>query len=164
MIKADLKGDKEFIRNLEKQMSEVTEAAYRGLKGGALMMVSDAKPLTPVKTGNLKKSAYVHWKGKSVSVPAFLNDPDKRIENYVQLLKKGYARRMKLASTTVKDTPHKKVVEAGYGVYYADVVHETHPHGMSKFFSIGVQRNLNKTVKLMTLLIAKALKKKVSYV
>ena len=151
----EIRGMKEVISNLNKELDLIDNKTLRGLIRSAIIIRRDMEktpPLIPVDTGNLRASFFTVTKKGSVSSPNFRSTKDKKVN--VGEMSANHSKAISEASSQVNTTKEPTLV-LGFSAKYATKVHEdTESHrkkeGSGPFFlSQALQRNRKRIIDLV---------------
>lgn len=145
-----MKGLKEAIGNLNKEVLKIETLSRARLIKAALLIRREAVKLCPADTGNLRNSAYIvsSWRGVRGNQEAKTfkgEDAGEIAQNHVQAVRE---REQFLASAK------NLLVEIGFTAYYAVFVHEVQANHRGKtqwkFLEAALNNNRQKVIDILT--------------
>lgn len=116
-----LTGTKNFMQNLNKEITDMRGRTHRGLIEAAIVLQRKAEPGTPVDLGNLRASWFIvsYKSGSESDAPTFkgkeasdMGNHHKNVERHAQALASRFA------------NATRPVIIFGYSANYAPFVHE----------------------------------------
>lgn len=107
-------GEREALTRLNKQISSIVGLTQAGLIRGGLYIQRESQKIVPVRTGNLRSSAFTVWKDMGKVVLNVFNTRSTTGQRTSQVNAVTKAREIMTASTVL----------TGYSATYAIYVHE----------------------------------------
>lgn len=122
----EMKGMKEFMRELNSEIRKLKGRTHRGLIEAAIELWREAEPGTPIDTSNLNHSFFiVSFKTDGNQAPGATKSGEFKGEDAGKL-KGDHAKVIQVASGAAKDlgSDTEPIVIFGYSANYAVFVHE----------------------------------------
>lgn len=142
-IHATLIGDKRLKMKMNKMVYASKEGLEDGIHNSSELAKTVAQKNAPIRTGNLRTSAYVVSKGKDIPTGrSFANPP----ENDLAKLRREDGIKLQEAMAELPKDPSWKGSEIGFTTYYAIYLHEGLKGGTITQYSGGSWKFLEKAM------------------
>jgi len=159
VLKNNIRGLNQVLRNLNNEVKKIKGRTLKGLIRGGLIVLRDVElttPLTPVELGNLRASRFLVTSNRGVSMgrnPTFRNS--KKNKKAAQSMGRNHHDVLSETKALAKATGQPTVI-LGFSAKYAAPVHEkrnvkkwSRPGSGRKFFEMALDRNVKNILKVI---------------